>query len=140
LKARLFLLSFLCCACLAVPLSAQDSLNVTKLGEIALDGVNDVHVRGNYAYAIEALRGLLVIDITDPASPVGVGSCSLSSPATALTISGDYAYVANGYYGGLVIVNIANPSHPLIEGSLTNWTDFQAVAVSGNYAYLAGDG
>ena len=54
----------------------------------------------------------------------------------SLSISGNYAYVANAVYGaGLQIVNISNPAAPAFGGVYACNTA-AAVAVASNYAYL----
>jgi len=54
---------------------------------------------------------------------------------SAVTISGNYAYLACGH-SGLRIIDISNPEAPVLAGSIDT-SDATDVAVSGNYAYIA---
>lgn len=56
--------------------------------------------------------------------------------ARAVTISGNYAYVAGGQTG-LHVLDVSNPSHPRRVGGLDTDGLAQGVAVSGNHVYLA---
>ena len=55
--------------------------------------------------------------------------------AENVTVSGTYAYVADGFYG-MQIVDIANTSAPRI-GAVDTPGDATGVAVSGTHAYVA---
>ena len=48
---------------------------------------------GGYVYVTSEYQGFQVIDVSDPASPVEVGSHNCAEPHR-VTISGDRAYVA----------------------------------------------
>jgi hypothetical protein len=89
------------------------------------------------AYVLTANARLNVVDISDPRSPRITGSCLVSYFSTGITLSGHFAYIANGWYG-LMIVDIADPTHPVPMGSCR--TDLYGVsmriAVAGDYAYL----
>ncbi len=85
-----------------------------------------VHVSGDHAYLAYIVpeccgyvgdTGLLVIDITDPADPVAVGSCNTPGNAFDVYVSGKYAYVAAGQ-AGLQVVDISEPTSPVFVGSL----------------------
>jgi len=94
-----------------------------------------VAVQGNLAYVGIGPR-LTIVNVSIPAAPVVVGeTVPLSEAIRGVTVSGNYAYVANGP-GGLKIVNVSNPATPTVVGSYA--TGFaRAVAISGNYAYVA---
>jgi hypothetical protein len=130
-----------------------------------LFGAYGVAMSGNFAYV--ASQGCLhgqpcpvptvgnsfaVLGVSDPASPSIVGSIhnsSLPAPwqgtealahATAVAVSGEYAYVTAAYSDRLTVVDIANPSSPRIVASLNDTKNLNFpvdVAVSGHYAYVA---
>ncbi len=130
-----------------------------------LFGAYGVAISGNYAYI--ASQGCLsgqpcpvksvgdsfaVIDVSNPASPSIVASIhnsSLPAPweatnalshATAVSISGSYAYVTAAYSDRLTVVSIANPLSPKIVATIGDPTSLSFpvdVAVSGEYAYVA---
>jgi len=102
-----------------------------------------VAVSGSNAYV--AAGGLMVLDISDPASPQLVGGQwgSPSANAYAVAVSGNYAYLTescldSGFRYGLQVIDISNPANPRRVGA---WTcDGQwgvDLAVSGNYVYVA---
>ena len=66
-----------------------------------------VDVADNYAYVGQG-QDLLILDITNPSSPVSVGKIMTKGFVRDIKISGNYAYVAD-WDQGLVIVDISNP-------------------------------
>lgn len=102
-------------------------------------------VQSNYAY-VGFGNDLVVLDVSNPASPARVGAWALPGPVTDVCVIGSTAYVshASNYaldgtylHGGLRIVDISDPAKPaevsyyLYEGSFPT-----SVAVAGDYAYL----
>ena len=107
-----------------------------------------VTVSGSYAY-ITSLESdnLEIVNISDPAYPVHVGSivnggsAKLDNPR-GVSVSGNYAYVASYDSDALEIVNITDPANPVHESSIVNGGDTKldgpvAVVVSGSYAYVS---
>jgi len=103
-----------------------------------------VAVSGTYAYLAEGtsylgtLRGLQVIEISDPESPQIVGSVDTPGFPQAVAVSGSYAYVADFF--SLQVIDITDPRHPQIVGSVDTPGHTLNVAVSGTYAFVADDG
>lgn len=85
--------------------------------------------------------GIRIYSLNNRAQPTLVSSVSFSGGASALAISGSYAYVATTSKK-LEIVDISNPLSPQKRGSVqvSNSSDFQgeAVAVMGNLVFIAG--
>ncbi len=102
----------------------------------------DVKVSGTVAFVISSHRphGALLnaVNVTDPDSPVVIGSLSLPLAPSRLALSSDshYAYIA-AEEGGLIIVDIADPGAMEIVGSYTGLSTIFDVAVEGNLAFLA---
>jgi hypothetical protein len=129
---------------LILPCFAKAEL--TLIGSINTDTALSVDVSGSYAYVVDHWFGLRIINITNPASPVEVGSFNDLVASYDAAVSGSYAYVVCNYwnkYGrhyGLQIINIANPASPVpvgfcdIPGSMNA---LGRVAISGDYAYVA---
>jgi len=65
-----------------------------------------------------------------------IGSINTPGDAHGVSVSGDYAYVAD-YYNGLHIVNISDPSSPIMAGHVDISGNSNDVHVVGNYAYVA---
>ena len=122
-----------------------------KVGSFSLDcSFVDTAVRGDYAYISTGdvcyfwgcnCRGSLdIVDISNPSSPVEVGSLSNEDIVPlALAVAGDYAYQALRAYdrNGLQIIDISNPSDP-VEASVYSISviDFK---VSDQYAYISNE-
>jgi hypothetical protein len=68
-------------------------------------------------------------------NPTFKGSYNTPSNAQDVTLSGNYAYVADNH-GGLQIIDISDPSNPTFKGSYDTPNQAWNVAVSGNYAYV----
>ncbi len=95
-----------------------------------------VAVSGNYAYLGQG-QDLVIVDITNVASPSEVGRVTTTAVVNGIAISGNYAYVADGN-SGLVVADITNRSAPVIKGSYAYSSgSAYGIAVSGNYAYVA---
>ena len=109
------------------------------------DGIaEDVEVSGNYAYVADTHKGLKIIDISDPSTPVLAGKYTDEyGHATSwdVAISGNYAYLAEGS-DGLKIVDVFDPSSPKLSGHYETKSFCEGIDVSENYAYVAcrGDG
>jgi len=68
-----------------------------------------------------------------------IGDYDTDGYARGVTISGNYAYVADGD-DGLVILNIEDPANPTLVGSYDTDGYVYSVTISGNYAYVADSG
>lgn len=129
-----------------------------------LFGAYGVAISGSYAYV--ASQGCLsgqpcpvatvgdsfaVVNVSNPASPsivARIHSMPLPPPwegtgalehATAVAISGSYAYVTAFYADRLTVISIANPLSPKIVATIKDATNLNYpvdVAVSGEYAYV----
>jgi len=117
--------------------------NATKI-----DGTEQFYISGKYAYIIGSTdSGMSIIDISDPANMIEVGSindtpASAFSTPIALMVQGDFAYITS-YFEGLAIINISDPTNPTHVGSIfddetTELNGGWNVYVSGPYAYVAG--
>ena len=74
--------------------------------------INDIKVRGNYAYLAADAAGLLIVDVTYPDTPSLVGRLAYGGDAKDLQLYRDYALIAANDKG-LVVVDISNPELPL---------------------------
>ena len=104
--------------------------------------VTSVFVQGNYCYVC-AGTCLLIFDITNPSSPVLLGSLTTLNGLLEVFVQGDYAYVlqsGNVFF----IVNVSDPQHPVKVGEyeLGNFPSDSPYArqreffISGEYAYF----
>ncbi|MFA6392426.1 MAG: DUF2341 domain-containing protein, partial [Patescibacteria group bacterium] len=109
-----------------------------------LDGAEGLDVSGNRAYLASHAYGVQIIDITDKSNPNKIAMVDTpqyvadgNNSAYQVAVSGNYAYVANGYYNGFVIIDVSEPFSPNFSESLKTLSDSQGVYISGNYAYMA---
>jgi hypothetical protein len=125
------------------------------VGASRLNGTFDVVTVGKYAYVVsDSDDSLSIIDVSNPSSPVEVGSVhddSLGGTATQLNgangvaVSGKYAYVASVQDDALSIIDIANPAAPVEVGAIkdgvgaTRLNGAEYVVVVGKYAYVTSD-
>src|SRR5665647_129309 len=108
-------------------------VNVEQVGH--LGGYTDaIDVVDNHAYIGQG-QDFLILDITNPSSPVTLGKININCLAADIKVFGNYACVVS-YNSGLVIVDISNPSSPTIKGMCWAGGGAEGVSVSGNYAYV----
>ena len=98
--------------------------------------VMGVAIAGDYACLSDGLAGLQVVDISDPDSPIIVGSVDTPGFAINVAVDGDFAFVADGGMG-LQVIDISTPDSPVIVGSLDTPGNATAVVVHGGFAYVA---
>lgn len=102
--------------------------------------VGAVAIAGHFAYlaASETSDGLVVVDVSDPASPqLASGSAAHGRSAWDVAVAGHYAYVTDNSYG-LRVFDISDPYAPVIVDALATDESFWgiAVAVVGDTVYL----
>jgi len=121
-----------------------DPSNPTLFCELTLVGNTDfvdVELAGNYAYVIDMVEDLLIIDITERSSPGLVGHVGVPGPSTGVALAGDVAYVANLHDGSqstLRSIDISDPTNPILLGTLYTGSNSSAdIAVAGDFVYLA---
>ncbi len=119
-------------------LDVAGNINPTAVGSVATgNSPNSFYLQGSYAYVANYGSGTLqVINISNPSSPVVVGSVTTGA-AYSVYVQGGYAYVANYTSNSLQVINISNPSSPVVVGSVTTGTSPNSVYVQGSYAYVA---
>jgi hypothetical protein len=113
---------------------AASALNATWLGSVANGQCRAVALQGDYAY-FGSGGCLIVADVGNLTAPVEVGKVTFPGPIFAIAVSGDYAYVADGY-DGLRIVDISNPAAPAEIGFLDTPGLVGGVTVVGSRAYV----
>ena len=124
--------------------TAGHAIGISVSGNYAyvIEGYDlNVSFSGNYANVVDTDNGLLIVDISDPSSPVLKGSYRTAQEIKSVSVSGNYAYVAadNNFNNGLLIVDISNPSSPILKGACNGIRYACCVSVSGNYAYVTTD-
>ena len=110
----------------------------TVRNNVTLFNPRGVYVYGKFAY-VTANGRFTVIDISDPAFPVIIGSTlgGVLGAAQDVYVSGKYAYVLGS--GVLNIFDITNPAAPTIITTLNdgiNLLGATRIRVAGKYAYI----
>ena len=107
----------------------------TVIGSLVGAGGYGVAVLGDFAY-IAGGNDLEVVDVSDPTTPVEVGTLSTPGDALGVAVSGSRAYLAAGD-AGLHVIDISNPAAPQLLGTANTPGDAQGVAWVDGYAYVA---
>ncbi len=106
---------------------------VTRLGTGGF--ARDIVLRGDHAFlAVEGV-GLVIADITSPASPIVVGTCGMSLGGYGVAAANHFAYVVN--YAGLRVVDVSDVEHPVVRGAVETSGFAVGVGVDGTLAYVA---
>jgi hypothetical protein len=111
--------------------------NITLVGKIAPENVQDLCLKGNYAYLLEN-NSLVTLDISNPASPQSVSNYQPTTNYGSfqqIALDGNRLYLKN-YSGQFVILDIGNPAIPVEIGSYSFPDNYYFSAFHGNYAYL----
>jgi hypothetical protein len=97
-----------------------------------------VCIVGHYAYVADSYS-LQVVDISNPAHPIGVGALELSGGyAHSIFVAGNYAYIA--YQADLRVIDISDPAAPVEVGSYrTEAGSIHNVFITDRYALIAAD-
>lgn len=97
----------------------------------------DVVLAGGYAYVADWFYGLRVYDVSNPASPVLVGSLETGGYPSGVAVAGDRAFIAEGTDGGnLRVIDISNPANPTLLGTISTSKALD-VEVRDGLAYVA---
>ncbi len=137
---------------LASAAMAQDSLNVTRLGQLAYLNTHTIAVAEPYVYVTgsgntwnDSVDRLHVFNVTNPTAPAQVGVVELTGRVWAIAVDGGYAYVATmsnvaGHVlNQIQVIAIQAPDAPHMLGAypLPLGGTIYAIAAQGNYAYVA---
>jgi hypothetical protein len=101
-----------------------------------------VTVSGRYAYVVSYYNRLTILDVSDPANIVAVGTTTITSNdgnhPTSVFVAGRYAYITNYYSPYLSILDISDPSNIVPHGYTDTYLYVPySVVVVGRYAYVA---
>jgi hypothetical protein len=84
----------------------------------------------------EASRGLVMIDVTDPANPVDIGSYKSRGAIAGARVYGDLAYVFD-YGEGLVVLDISDSADPVRLGNYHSPAAFPDMVRDGDRLYVS---
>jgi len=113
-----------------------------------MGNANDVKVNGNLAYVANESWGLSVVDVSDPASPVVLGSSKVPFTGHYIAMSGNIACVTGSravYQAGAkkslyvcYFLDVSKPYQPVVLGRIEGGQErYYAPAISGTFAFVA---
>ncbi len=119
-----------------------DSIIISELSRVAIDGANDVEVAGNYVYVgcghdntnnagIAALR---VVDISEITAPALVAEVPTMDRVRGLYVDGDLLYLATAWEG-IMAFDITVPTNPLLLGTFGEFTHPYDIIVRDTIGY-----
>ncbi len=85
------------------------------------------------AYLADGTAGLVVVDVTDPASPAVIGGADTPGFALDVEVHDQVAYVADEF-PGVQVFDVADPAHPAYLGTIA--VEDRAMAVAAKDGYL----
>jgi hypothetical protein len=102
-----------------------------------------LQIAGDYAYMAVYRSGLVVVDISNIASPdtvvslqTGSDPITFESGALDIVVEGDYAYVSDRWTG-IVVVDISDPEIPFIATSIGTPDRDEDMVVAGDHLIVA---
>lgn len=132
-------------------LDVKDPRNIKKISSILLTGraPSDIIVKDGYAYVVETLGGLNIVNVMDPANPEIVKVIPFESHTTGFDIEGNYAYLgriistksdSQGYSQTslLEVIDISIPASASAISSIEIPTGIKGLDFKDNYAYILG--
>lgn len=115
-------------------LSAAAPPDMIETGRLSAQ-ISSVAVSGSLAVAGDE-RGILIIDVSDPASPALRSSLDLGGKIADLAIDANLVYAAN-YSGLLQVIDISDPAAPALRSSLAVSINPNGIDIAGGLAALA---
>ena len=110
------------------------------LSQIALGGTGEaweLRALGNYAYVVDKVVGLFIVDVSDRLNPFIAGLYDTPDWDYRVDVVGDLVYVAGGWTGSFLIIDAGVPSSPGLLGTYDFNGEVHGLFVRGDYAYQA---
>lgn len=98
--------------------------------------VREILIENNIAYLADDFGGVVIVDITNPQSPIKLGEFNEGGRTYGLCYSDNLLFVAN-YELGLQILDVNDPTQPTKLGTFYDGGNARSVTVRGDRAYLA---
>ena len=109
------------------------------IGSLATSHARDVTIYEKsftkYAYVVDAYDGLVVMNVTNPASPILLNTVDLGDWPESVARSGEYLYVADAT-NGFKVFSIANPALPVQVGTYVSSNYMEWVVIDGAHAFV----
>ncbi len=96
-----------------------------------------VAVSGDHAYVVGSLNGgMMVFDISTPASPSLIATIAAGSLPLSVAVSGEHAYVVDASNSNLMVYDVSTPASPSLSATIATGSGAGFVAVSDDHAYV----
>jgi hypothetical protein len=95
---------------------------------------DDLAVRDHYVFIAAAHDGLLILDASDPYSPVLIATVPVSERAEAVAVNGPMVYVTD-YTSGIIVIDAADPFAPVVRATIPTPNETNDIAVEGTMVY-----
>ena len=134
------------CYMAAPSANAVDVLNISNAHSITQTGylVDATHfhnatgiaLSGNYAYTVSDTGWVNVVNVSNPATPLLVGSTqnAVAASPTVLSVKGSYLYVGSSA-GTLSVWGVSNPASPTLIGQTNTGVGGSSFYLGNRYAY-----
>ena len=138
---RTSILISLLSAIILTPISARA---LVFAGDLPIQSAEDIEIVDGLAYVVSrhlpgsGIPTLRILDLSDPSTPVEIGSLDTSVGAQDVEVVGGLAYITdNAIAGSLRIIDVSDPTAPVEIGTFASEFEPIDVEVVGNFAYLA---
>jgi hypothetical protein len=102
------------------------------------ENAGELRIKDDYVYIANRNGGLWVMDVSDHAHPIIVGSYKTPGKCNDIAVVDNLAYVTDG--DGLNILDVSNPAYPVEIGFLAVPGRTRSVAIVEHYAYVLSSG
>jgi hypothetical protein len=140
LMSRIGALFFLISTTALLPSSASA---LVLAGDLPIFRGRDIEIAGGLAYVVSAedsytdLPTLSILDLSNPTSPVEIGSFDTPYGADDVEVVGGLAYITDdNFAGSLRIIDVSDPTAPVEIGAFDTVYKAADVEVVGSFAYL----
>jgi hypothetical protein len=120
------------------PVDILNPTNPTGYPTYEIEDAMDIYVEpvNDLAFVANGGEGLKILDMSNPLSPVELGSHDTQDDAQGIFYLGNYAYVADRF-NGLVIFDVSILHSPSEESTFFTGDSPEDVVVEGDLAYVA---
>lgn len=121
-------------------LSNEDTANMYALkGTYNTAGyATGLAIQDSNAYVADWANGLVILDISDKASPSNQGTYDGGYSIGSVTISGANAYTSS-YIGGIRSIGVTDKTTPVSQAFMPTYGNVSDILVSGDYIYMANE-
>ena len=96
----------------------------------------DLYLKDDTLYIADYYAGLIIVDVSNPTSPVELGRIFDGGKGHSVDVLGDFAYVAD-WEDGLEIIDVSDSSNPVEAGQFNDGGMVLDVSVTGDLAFVA---